>query len=156
MELPGAAVEEPPASAAEQGVATEQAISAIIRHVSGRVARHIQHLQGGSQFGEFDPVTFTYGLVGKRKKLVAWRINRHISHLQKLTHAIDVIVVMMGNQDGKQRQLVLVQVVLHRYSIARIDYHCVAAMHQQPDVVVAKGPNWNDIHGKYHKRNRMA
>ncbi len=60
--------------------------------------------------------------------------------------ATGVIRMMVGNQDGDQRKIVLRDKLPYRRGIAGVDHHGAAAVVHEPKIVVIERRNWNDLH----------
>ena len=62
---------------------------------------------------------------------------------QQFGDAVDVVVMMVGDENGDQRPTAGLQAVQHRLRLAGIDHHEGGAGTDAPDVVVLQRRNWN-------------
>ena len=99
-ELLTAAIKYSSAAAAEQGVATEQGISSIIRYVNSCVARYVEHIQRGFQLGKVNFVTLADCLMGEAEGFVARCVNRDILMTQERLDATDVVAMLVRDQNA--------------------------------------------------------
>ena len=80
--------------------------------------------------------------------LVRGAVNGYRKLLQQSGVSADVIIMVMGIEDGGEFQVLLAQVVQHRRGIARIDHNGMMMVANDPDVIISECANGNDMrHG---------
>jgi hypothetical protein len=83
--------------------------------------------------------------------LVRGSVNGYRKLLQQSGVSADVIIMVMGIEDGGEFQVLLVQVVQHRRGIARVDHNGMMRIANDPDVIISECANGNDMrygHGR--------
>ena len=123
----------------EQGDRTIAALApALAAEIYGldTLARNVEDAEADPECIDADRVALDEagGDPGNRfpRRPVDWRIARQRSD------AADVVVMMVGDQDGRERQSVLRDKILHRAGVAGVHRHGVATVVHQPDIVVVE------------------
>ena len=140
------ALEQPPAAAGEQRVATEQRACSIIGNVRARVAGNVEHGERDAELRHAHPVSFRDRMSERRDRLAARAVGRHVILPAQLGDAADVIGVVVRGEDRRERKLLALQVLEHRARFAGIHDRGVRASTQRPDVVVLERVDRNDRH----------
>jgi len=91
-----------------------------------RVPRHSDNLEAQARRRQFDSFAVADAVGGFDDAFVDGCINRHAVARAKLGHAIDVIVMMMGQQDRAQLQSARSQRLFDNRGVAGIDHDSVA------------------------------
>ena len=163
MQLRGVALEEAAAAAEEERVADEEdgaaaeafdglrlpAVSPAHDLVDGRVERvadvaarvgaHVEDAEGQAERGDRLPDHRLTDDLGDARLVVRGADDLTARGLDEPLVAADVIVVVVGVEDRLQRELLALEGLEHRLGVGRVDDEAVAAVLQQPDVVVGAG-----------------
>ena len=134
-----------PGSTAEQRVAAEQLVVAVVGDVAEGVPWHRHHAKLEAEVCKADDVP-----VVERTILARHALSRRAEHLGAVPRgqcldAADVVGMVMGDEDGAQGEPLLPECGLDGAVVSRIHYHCRTARGRradQPEVVVRESPHW--------------
>jgi len=123
MHLLGRALEDPPATTRKEGVADERELGAEICDVAGGVARDVDDLELEAEFRERSEVTATDWAINAADVLSRGAEYRHPPIAKEIVDTADVVVVVVGEEDGAKLELLLFEDLKHRRRLTRIDDH---------------------------------
>lgn len=111
-----------------------------IGDMAERMAGHGDHLEACGRRSQAHRIAIADSDIARVDARIVGRINHRTMSFAQRHHAADVIMMMVGEQDGPQLQLMLDQCPLYRFTLAGVHHQRVAvAVVQQPDVVVGQG-----------------
>src|SRR5688500_4167365 len=79
-------------------------------------------------------------------------VNRHLEFPQQPGIPTHMVVVMVSVENRDELKFFMPQVVQYRRGIARIDHSRMTVIADDPDVIVAKGANRDDVRSSHDSR----
>ena len=116
----------------------------------GRVAGNGQHIEAKLELGNVDRLVVGNRAIDGGNVFVCRAIDWNLTVMGQSADAAGVVVVVVGDQNGGQIELVLAQKGEHGHRVAGIDHDGVVGIAQGPDVVVPKGRDRADVNRVIH------
>jgi SAM-dependent methyltransferase len=148
VHLGGGAFEQTTAAGGEEGITTKQHAIAVVGDVAKGMTGHMNHIQPQAMPVDPVPVLEPLAVMG-RHGIVPRAVEAGMGEVaEQLADPADMIMMMMGQQDGIEFEPQDLEPLQHRGRLTGIDNQAVIVVADQPDVVVVKGGNCDDgIHG---------
>ena len=106
--------------------------------MAGGVAGNIENRQRKPDTCNDDLVVLAHRMRAPGYRLPRRSVDGDLPTLEQRAVATDMITVMMRANDRGELELLTIEIIDHRRSVAGIDYGCGAAFAQQPYVVVGE------------------
>ena len=122
LHLPGAALEQPTATDAEQRVAAKQAAVAMKSNVRGRVAGHLEHVESEPEPGKVYPLPLADAARLPGNAGVVRAVDFRPTRGDQLRDSAGVVGMVMGEQYVREAQIFALEYAQYRPGVARVDH----------------------------------
>ena len=139
-------LEQATAADAEQRIAAEQQILAVIGDMAQRMTRNRQHLERALRRAQFNAIPILDAMGRQLDSWIVWRMDTGGCHRMQARRAADMVGMMVGQEDGTQLQLLALQGIENRRGLAGIDNQGIAKIIvEHPDVIVGQRRQWLQV-----------
>lgn len=145
VQLCGGSAEKAAASGAEEGVSGKEQSRGMKGDMRFRVSGDLEDFEAQFKLGKYDHVAFGHGLGYVLDALAGGPVDRNAAGCRQRAKPAGVVGMVVGNEDGDEIEAMLAQVGLDHLCVARIDDSRGVPVAQQPDIVVLKCGQWNDL-----------
>ena len=144
--LRGRALEEAPAAAGEERVAAEHEPVAGVGDVPPRVAGDLEDGKREPEPRHGDAVALREPVREAVDLLAGGAVHGAAPAAGQPLDPADVVAVVMGHEDGREREAAGLEEGLHGGLVAGVDHGGVAAVLGHPEIVVLEGRDGMDLH----------
>ena len=130
------------ATAGKQRVAAEKQRVTVIGNVAQRMPRRLDYTEYQVQMFQRDAAAFAHRDVREIVELLCRRIDFRGVLTHERHNAADMVVAVVGDEDGIQHQSGLFEGAHDRRRIARIDDRGMPAVTDQPNIVILESRDW--------------
>lgn len=145
VQLCGGSAQKSAASGAEEGVSGKEQARSMKGDMRFRVSGDLEDFEAQFEFRKRHHVAFTYGLGHVVDALTGRPVHGNVTGCRQRAKSTGVVGMVVGNEDCSEIEPMLVQVGFDDFCVARIDDSRGPPLAQQPDIVVLKCGQWNDL-----------
>ena len=131
-------LEQATAAGGEEGIAAKNEVRADIGEVPAGVAGDLPGVELQAELGNFHRLALAQPMGEAGDVLGGRSVHGNVVVGAQCRHAAGVVGVMVRDEDGGQAQAAGDERRAHRGGLGRVDHHGVAAIVQQPDIVIAQ------------------